>query len=341
MQRGVSLNAAFTPPFAHRREQLVASAASHGVRLARSDAFWEGAEPLTPSVFSRLEGSAYDWHDNDVVAGTLARHGIRWWPVLDYAPRWALRPPSMLHAPPRDPRQYARYAAAFARRYGRGGDFWRENPRLTPQPVAEYEIWNEPDSSHFWKPRAEPGRYLDLYLRARAAIKAVDPLARVVVGGLTPNPGFVAAMLRSRPAAVGHIDAVGLHPYARTLAGVLEHVRSMRATLDRLGESFTPLELTEVGWQDRPRDARYYAPPGEKADDVAAALQWLPTTDCGIGSVLVFAWTTPQEDPRGIDDWYGLQPPAGGETPSTRAVARSLSLTPARPGTTTSCGRRP
>lgn len=77
---------------------------------------------------------------------------------------------------------FASFAAALAERYGPGGAFWRARPDLAADPVDTYEIWNEPDVGMFWAPASDPARYADLYLRARDAIKAVDPGARVIVG---------------------------------------------------------------------------------------------------------------------------------------------------------------
>jgi len=150
---GVNLNIPFLEAdFAHRQELHVRAAAAHGVRLARADALWAGAEPVSPALHGRHE---YDWKRNDRIAGLFARAGIRWWVILDYCPVWASVDNRLMHSPPRSNAEFAAYAGAFVRRYGPGGRFWRLHPDLPSLPVTEYEVWNEPDSSAFWSPARE------------------------------------------------------------------------------------------------------------------------------------------------------------------------------------------
>jgi len=220
---GASLNIIFndargTPAW---RETQLAAAEAHGVRLARSDALWAATEPVTP-----VSGiHSYHWEFNDRVASWLATHGMRWLAVLDFSPVWATADPRRLHAPPVTSGDYAAYAAAFARRYGRHGEFWRSHPKVPYRPVSTFEIWNEPDNPTFWDPRPDPVAYGELYLAARRAIHAVEPRAQVVVGGLVPNSGFVTEMYRAHPELRALVDGVTLHPYGADPDRVFAHVR--------------------------------------------------------------------------------------------------------------------
>lgn len=59
---------------------------------------------------------------------------------------------------------------------------------------------------------------MSLYLTARAAIKSVDPDARVATGGLLDSglvdgSAYLRAMLDSASGRLNQIDAVGWHPY--------------------------------------------------------------------------------------------------------------------------------
>ena len=92
-------------------------------------------------------------------------------------------------------------------------------------------------------------------MAARAAIKPVDPQARVVVGGLAlgNNGGadeiqFLQRMFAHRPDLKGNVDAVGLHPYQLAVADVYRRIALFRAALDRLAGPSVPIELTELGW---------------------------------------------------------------------------------------------
>src|SRR5947208_14937959 len=144
------VNDDFTP--AHWDAPLRAVRAS-GIEQARTDAFWMWAEPRPP----RRGVHHYDWRRLDAVAAALARHRLRWLPILDYSAIWAATYRGNYHSPPRNNADYAAYARAFARRYGRGGSFWRRHPRLPRLPVTDYEIWNEPNNGQFfWKPQPHP-----------------------------------------------------------------------------------------------------------------------------------------------------------------------------------------
>ena len=77
-------------------------------------------------------------------------------------------------SPPADPAAFARFAAQAARRYA-------------PLGVHHWEIWNEPNLAAFWMPRADPAAYARLLVDAAAAIRAADPRAVVILGGLAPG----------------------------------------------------------------------------------------------------------------------------------------------------------
>jgi hypothetical protein len=316
---GVSVNwlfnsDTFTP--AQVEEQLDAMQAD-GVKLARTDAFWSAAEPEPPAGGVHR----YEWGYTDRVAGSLARHGVRWLPIISYSALWAASLPDNDKAPPRTPDDYAAYARAFVERYGRGGRFWAEHPELPPTPATAIEIWNEPDNSDFWAPAPDPAGYIDLYLRARAAIRAADPQARVLVGGLTGAPTFLPQLLAARPDARGQVDGVAVHTYSPEPLGALAEVRDARRTLVTLGMVDVPLWVTEFGWVSRPRNSDKYAAPAKRPAHIAGTTSALVRSDCGIEGVVLYAWITPGRNPRAEGDWYGLRAPDGGPTASSRAFA--------------------
>lgn len=107
-------------------EASLDAAQAAGVRLVRTDALWEFSEPKPP----RNGLHTYDWRFDDRIATELARRGIRWEPIIAYSPAWAATDARFPHSPPRSTAEYAAYAAAFARRYGTGGELWRAHPEL-------------------------------------------------------------------------------------------------------------------------------------------------------------------------------------------------------------------
>ena len=295
---------------------LVAEAGAAGVRLMRSDALWEAAEPTAP----RDGRHAYDWRRDDAMVAILARYGIRWWALIDYAPAWAALAPGVLHSPPRDPATYASFAAALAERYGPGGVFWKAHPELPQLPVLSYEIWNEPDLHVFW-PDPDPARYAALYAAARAAIHRVQPRATVWTGGLSYDKGFLADAVKTRPSLRGEIDGVAIHPYERDPAGVLHAVAEYRARLNAAGLGRVPLAVTETGWQDHLPLAQHYATENARAFYLFALVPALLNSACDVRAVLPYAWST-DELRATVDDWYGLVPPSGGVTAGSRAFSR-------------------
>jgi hypothetical protein len=319
---GVNVNRVMNDAFDGQRWDLHLSAVrADGIDMVRSDAFWHLVEDTAPQNGVH----SYGWDIVDYYAATFARHGLRWQPIIDYSATWAADDPnSDIHAPPRDNTDYAAYAGAFAERYGRGGTFWAAHPELPEVPVTTYEIWNEPNLKWFWLTGPDPARYADMYLRARAAIRAHDPQARVVTGGLAPDGAtdFVRAMYAARPELRGQVDGIGLHPYSRSAAGVFGRVRAMRATLEDLGEGGVPMHLTEFGWVTSGQGSAIVAPEAERAALIEQTTDSLVRSDCGVASVIPYTWTTPEQNPDDPEDWYGIVHPDGTRTESSEAYRR-------------------
>jgi hypothetical protein len=298
---GVNAQYVFARPSSTWGPQLDAMGRA-GVGLVRSDAYWHKAEKRAP-VRGR---HTYDWRFADRVVTALARRRLRWQPVIAYSANWAESVPGQKLSPPLNNQDYAEYARAFVARFGRRGAFWRAHRNLPKLPVKAVEIWNEPNWPLFWQPGPDPARYADMYLRARAAIRVVDPSVRVMLGGLTVGSGdFVEAMLRFRPDARGNIDAVALHPYAATPDDAVELIARLRRRLVALGEGRVPLEITEFGWTTS-GNSGYVVPELTRASYIAAFADTMARSDCGVGALFLYAWTTNQRDYGDPEDWYGV-----------------------------------
>jgi hypothetical protein len=289
---GVNGQGVFYEPSDQWDAQLAAMAAG-GLQVVRTDASWDSAEPRPPDASTGQH--TYDWSKLDAEVAALSRHDLRWYPILDYSAPWAAQAPGDPFSAPARVSDYVAWAQALAERYGRGGSFWQDHPELSPLPVTAYEVWNEENSDHFWHPQAgAPEAYADLYAATRAVLHQVDPAARVVVGGLalvntgvTDPSQFIQRMYAHRPDLRTGVDAVGFHPYALDATGVLGTVAAFRSTLDALGATSVPIEITEIGWTT--------ANTSEAAR--AAALQRLaqviPRSDCGVERFLPHTWVEP------------------------------------------------
>ncbi|HEV3001017.1 MAG TPA: cellulase family glycosylhydrolase [Solirubrobacteraceae bacterium] len=290
---------------------------SAGVRLVRYDASWARVEPAAPA------GGVHDYRfgHHDAVVAALARRGIRWYPIVDYSARWAAATPGAWRSPPASVQAYAAYAAALAQRYGPGGTFWSSHPELPELPVREWEVWNEENGAYYWPPAPDPAAYADLYAAARAAIRAVDADARVVVGGLVARSAgaFVRDMLVHRPDL--ELDAVGLHAYAVHAGGAVQWMESLRGWLRDLGRPGVPIEVTEVGWTT-------VGPLNLATDEQRAAWlrELLPAAAAvpGVTRLIVHTWATPEQQADVGEDWYGLWHPDASPSASGVAFAEAL-----------------
>lgn len=303
-------------------DRQLAALAQTGATVVRSDALWEDSEPQPPIGLLQLH--RYDWGFDDRIVGALAAHGLQWLPIIDYSASWAQSVRGQDHSPPVSFSDYAAYAGALAGRYGPGGVYWLENPELSPLPVETYEVWNEPDNPQYWYRSPNPVAYADMYTRARAAIDAVEPGARVLVGGLMRPAWFLSAMLAADPGLRAQIDGVAIHPYAATPAAVLGGVRSARLAMRAQGLASVPLYVTEFGWTTEHPRARDWVPEAARPGYIAQTFSALGHTDCDLAAVLLYAWATPERNPANAEDWFGISPPGAQPSPDTAAFASGL-----------------
>jgi len=290
-----------------------AAGATHG----RIDFPWDAVQPHGP------QDHRYDWTDKAVTA--LVTQGITPAPMLGYSAPWAAYLPGNTKSPPRNIAQYAAFAQLMVQRYAPGGSFWRKHPDLPYLPVTRWEVWNEPNLPRmFWQTGRGPDAYARMYLATRAAIKAIDPNAKVIVGGMNSDDiPFVADMYTSHPELHGQVDGLAIHPYASTVEGVFKAVRGFRAVLDAEGEANVPMEVTEVGWQ-RQGNTNLTIPEAKRAAYMYDVTQVLARSDCGIDSFEPYTWETKEQDPSDGEDWYGMWSPSQGLLPTGQAYAGAV-----------------
>jgi hypothetical protein len=279
----------------------LAAIARMGVGVVREDAFWSEVEHQPP-VDGRHD---YDWSRPDAIITALARQGLRWYPILDYATPWdgTLAGVSGWKSAPKDPADFAAYTAAFARRYGVGGSFWATNPSLPALPVQTYEIWNEPNRSDFWPTvTGAADRYGELLALATPAIRAADPAGHVVVGGLSPSGlvEFLNVIEARYPKLIAQMDGVAFHPYGTTFANTGARIRILREWLDQHGAGSLPIEITETGWATPPLSE------SERAMRMNKLVQGLPLSSCGISRIIPYTWMTFEAEPANPEEWFGI-----------------------------------
>jgi len=300
--------------------------ASGGLQLARIDARWQNVEPNPPSGSSHH----YNWSLYDSIVGALAQHGLRWYPIVDYSTTWsgAIAGDAASAVAPQHLGDFSNFAFTLAKRYGRGGSFWAAHPSLPAIPVVDYEIWNEENSTTFLHPQDyAPEAYADLYMAARSAIRAADPQAKVIVGGLALGmPGvtdeiqFIQRMWAHRPDLRGNVDGVGLHPYQHSLSDTYMRLARFRQALDQLAGPSVPIEITELGW------ATTSVSEAERAADLSQLARQLPNSDCNVDQLLPYTWLTQESNPSDPEEWFGIWNHDGSGKPSGIAYLDAVKL---------------
>lgn len=220
--------------------------AGGGTDMVRVSVRWNRAQ--------RTENGPYDWRATDWIFEHAARNGIQVLPVIQTGtPSWIAplpTTPPIYSDNPDAASQWRDFVRAVAERYGDGGSFWAERPELVPLPVGVYEIWNEMNGPPYWTGGpVSAADYARLLTLADAGIDAVDPEARLMVGGLRPRTAVSYLDDLYDVAGVrDHFELVGLHPYAKTAYESMSVTRNVRALMDARGDTDTGIWLTEVGW---------------------------------------------------------------------------------------------
>ena len=181
----------------------------------------------------------YSWGATDEAVRRAAQAGALAFPFLFTEPDWAVELDGhrcsercITYAPSsattRD--AYARFAGAAVRRYGPDGVFWTEHPELPYLPIHSWQIWNEQNSPYFFRPQPDPELYAVILRSAAREIRAADPNAEIVLGGV-----FSA---EDRPGG---------------LLGSAHYLRELYRVARSFGDRSVGLWVTELGWASRGR----------------------------------------------------------------------------------------
>lgn len=230
-----------------------------GIGSARMLVSWPAIQPTAKG--------GYQWAGIDGLVEGLSRKGLRMLPVIYGTPRWLNRDERRLPVDNgRQRRAWKAFLTALVSRYKPGGEFWVERaPGVVtyeseairrPQPIRDWQIWNEANFFYFASPVSVP-RYARLLNISAPAIKAADPRANVMLSGLFGEPkqrgskGMKAVDFLDRlydyPGIKNRFDSIALHPYA-IFAGELEEMVEEMHEVTVENRDRPGFYITELGW---------------------------------------------------------------------------------------------
>jgi beta-xylosidase/ribosomal protein L24E len=296
---GVQFHATWADYTDAQRAAVLDKMAAAKVQWVRVDMGWSAME-------ERGRGVIAQYHV-DVASRTIdmARaRGIKVLGMLWATPAWA-NGGQAVGVPPTDVNEYARFAGWLAAQFkGR---------------VAAWEIWNEPNLSHFWSTK-DPVKYAAMVRASYPAIKASDPATQVVIGAVSNSD--TPWLARMYDAGVrGFYDVLSVHPYQgiSNLAPevpddgqiwTMDHVRTVRALMVQRGDGDKPIWGTEFGWSAHPNTGtegtwQRGVTEAQQADYLARSLTWFAANHPYVTNVF---WYNERQKATGDphEDNYGL-----------------------------------
>lgn len=228
------------------------------VGTLRIPLLWSDVDPAAP-------GGDYDFSASDPVVRDAARNGIEVLPFFFGTPAWVANDLNGSNCSskcaivaPTTPAALAAWGAfvrAAVDRYGATGSFWIENPTIPKLPIKAWQIWNEQNSRTFFAPKATPKLYAKLLGAAADSIRAGDPSADIVLGGMpqlqgsrkaTPGSDYLADFYDIKGVTTD-FDGVGIHPYGSTVGKVAGQVDLFTDEIKSAHDKQASLWVTEIG----------------------------------------------------------------------------------------------
>ena len=195
----------------------------------------------------------------DRVVDKAGEHGMKILGILGSSPSWA-NGDNPWNYPPTDMDAWRNYVQTVCARY-QGG-------------VSAWEVWNEEDIDVFWGSGPDPVAYTALLQATSEEIRAVDPGATIVMGGLAGGLRFEYLSGCLQAGAADYVDAIAYHPYPQTL-GTGEYtpqeekcrqiVQYMHQLISMYTTKDIQLWITEFGWTTCAQ-----SPPGVDLDTQAS-----------------------------------------------------------------------
>jgi hypothetical protein len=217
-----------------------------GAAVVRIDIHWGWIAYLGPSTVTWY---APQVQQLDAFLAEAARRHIQVLATVQDTPCWASKEPGK-QCPPRGPEFRFNYPPSSPQLYA---TFLSQLVHHVGSKIQYYEIWNEPNLSHFWV-SPDPIAYTRLLEAAYRAVKSQNPSAVVLAGATAgADSSFISRMYDSDARA--YFDALSLHPYSGNRSPEVCSVpatsfrcgvEQIRQVMLRHGDT-RPIWLTEMG----------------------------------------------------------------------------------------------
>ena len=252
-----------------------------GVKLFRVELPWPFIAPTMPggttydsNLARNPRWPGYSWDRWDLLVDTATEAGLEVVPEVYYIPSWANGVPITVtggpNVPPASAEFYGDFIHAAVTRYRHRIHYW--------------ELGNEPDfGERSWK--GSLGQYVDLMLRpGYAAVKEVDPKAKVLLGGLALDTHMQSMYAAG---AAPYFDILSFHAYYTAAAGDSTALDHIQAAMRLNGDSQKPIWLTEFGVPTR-QPATATQPGSASATGEAAQAQLIHDVYSGLKVQAIF-----------------------------------------------------
>jgi polysaccharide biosynthesis protein PslG len=276
---------------------------------------------LVPWAAIEHTPDSYDWSMVDKTVDAAVAQHISVLATLNSPPAWAVAPGQpAIAGRPASPAAFGRFAGKVAEHF-RGK-------------ISAYEIWNEPNAAAFFAPAPDPAGYVDLLKASYPAIKAADPSAVVVTGGLGALIDYSTAAIDPvkfvrgmyAAGAKNYFDALAYHPYQYTLkfseAGwhpdaPINQMAGIRQSMLVNGDADKRIWATEYGEPSsvvgEPAQAAYL-------DDMLSKWRAIPYA----GPVYLYTMRDRNSGSTAVEDTLGIYRSDGTAKPSARVVTAHL-----------------
>jgi len=194
-----------------------------------------------PWVFIERKKGDPNFTKQDKMIDAMHKEGMKTLLFCGGSPPWAAARHAKGEAiPPRNPKDYANFLGVAAARYKGKGIAW--------------EIWNEPNTPHYWGDElSTPEEYMKLLRPVYKAIKNADPDA-LVVGGCVliqfmnePKYSYLKGLLEK--GLLDYCDIVSVHIYPIEREDAIKQFDDALSIVESMVREYGdhPIWLTELG----------------------------------------------------------------------------------------------